>query len=55
MIKTTDRLKVHSITERSKKARMRRFGHVKRREQQYVGRQHWAWYHLGEEFKKKEE
>ena len=33
-----ERLKVESITERCMKARLRWFGHVKRRDQDYVGR-----------------
>ena len=33
------RLKVESIAERCRKARLRWFGHVKRRDQDYVGRQ----------------
>ena len=33
-----ERLKVESITERCRKARLRWFGHVKRRDQDYVGR-----------------
>ena len=33
------RQKVESITERCRKARLRWFGHVKRRDQDYVGRQ----------------
>ena len=33
-----ERLKVESITERCRKARLRRFRHVKRRDQDYVGR-----------------
>ena len=33
-----DRLKVESITERCTKVRLRLFGHVKRRDQEYVGR-----------------
>ena len=33
-----ERLKVENITERSRKARLRWFGHVKRRDQEYVGR-----------------
>ena len=32
-----ERLKVESITERCRKARLRWFGHVKRRDQDYVG------------------
>ena len=35
---TRERLKVESITERCRKARLRLFGHVKRRDQEYVGR-----------------
>ena len=34
---TKERLKVESITERCRKARLRWFGHVKRRDQDYVG------------------
>ena len=34
-----ERLKVESIAERCRKARLRWFGHVKRRDQEYVGRQ----------------
>ena len=34
-----ERLKVESIAERCRKARLRCFGHVKRRDQDYVGRQ----------------
>ena len=34
-----ERLKVESIAERCRKARLRWFGHVKRRDQYYVGRQ----------------
>ena len=34
-----ERLKVESIAERCRKARLRWFGHVKRRDQDYVGRQ----------------
>ena len=34
-----ERLKVQNITERCRKARLRWFGHVKRRYQEYVGRQ----------------
>ena len=33
-----ERLKVESIAERCRKARLRWFGHVKRRDQDYVGR-----------------
>ena len=33
-----ERLKVENITERCRKARLRWFGHVKRRDQEYVGR-----------------
>ena len=33
-----ERLKVESIAERCRKARLRWFGHVKRRDQEYVGR-----------------
>ena len=33
-----EKLKVESITERCRKARLRWFGHVKRRDQEYVGR-----------------
>ncbi len=33
-----ERLKVEDITERCRKARLRWFGHVKRRDQEYVGR-----------------
>ena len=33
-----ERLKVENITERCRKARLSRFGHVKRRDQEYVGR-----------------
>ena len=33
-----ERLKVESITERCRKARLRWFGHVKRRDQDYIGR-----------------
>ena len=32
------KLKVENITERCRKARLMRFGHVKRRDQEYVGR-----------------
>ena len=32
------KLKVENITERGRKARLRWFGHVKRRDQEYVGR-----------------
>ena len=35
---TRERLKVESITERYRKARLGWFGHVKRRDQDYVGR-----------------
>ena len=35
---TRERLKVESITERCKKANLRWFGHVKRRDQDYIGR-----------------
>ena len=35
---TVERLKVENITERCRKARLRWFGHVKRRDQEYVGR-----------------
>ena len=31
-------IKVENITERCRKARLRWFGHVKRRDQEYVGR-----------------
>ena len=34
-----DRLKAESIAERCRKAKLRWFGHVKRRDQDYVGRQ----------------
>ena len=34
-----ERLKVENITERCRKARLRWFGHVKRRYQDYVGRE----------------
>ena len=34
-----ERLKAESIAERCRKARLRWFGHVKRRDQDYVGRQ----------------
>ena len=46
-----ERLKVESITERCRKARLRRFGHVKRRYHDYVGRKTliWRWYRPGEE------
>ena len=33
-----ERLKVENITERCRKARLRWFGHMKRRDQNYVGR-----------------
>ena len=33
-----EKLKVENITERCRKARLRWFGHVKRRDQEYVGR-----------------
>ena len=33
-----ERLKVEIITERCRKARLRWFGHVKRRDQDYIGR-----------------
>ena len=33
-----EKLKVENITERCRKARLRLFGHVKRRDQEYVGR-----------------
>ena len=44
-------LKVENITERCRKARLRWFGHVKRRDQGYVGRKTLAMvpYHPGEE------
>ena len=35
---TKERLKVESVTERCRKAKRRWFGHVKRRDQDYVGR-----------------
>ena len=43
-----ERLKVETITERCRKAILRWFGHVNRRDQEYVGRKK-RWYHLGEE------
>ena len=33
-----ERLKIENVTERRRKARLRWFGHVKRRDQDYVGR-----------------
>ena len=42
-----ERLKVESITEGYRKARLRWFGHAKRRDQDCVGRK--SWYHPGEE------
>ena len=44
-----ERLKVESIAERCRKARLRSVGHVKRRDQDYLGRRLWRWYHPGEE------
>ena len=35
---TRERLKVENITERCRKARLKWFGHVMRRNQEYVGR-----------------
>ena len=35
---TRERMKVQGITERCRRARLRWFGHVKRRDQDYVGR-----------------
>ena len=40
-----ERLKVESIAERCRKAWLRWFGHVKRRDQERL----WRWYHPGEE------
>ena len=46
---TRERLKVENITERCRKARLRWFGHVKRRDQEYFGRKTLEMDHLGEE------
>ena len=35
---TRERLKVENITERCRKARLRWFGHIKRRDHDYIGR-----------------
>ena len=49
-VRKNENIKVESIEERCRKARLRWFGHVKRRDQDYVGRKTlWKWYHLGEE------
>ena len=45
------RLKVENITERCRKARLRWIGHIKRRDQYYVGIKTLRWYHPGEESK----
>ena len=38
MININERLKVESIAERCRKVRLRWFGHLKRRDQDYIGR-----------------
>ena len=45
--KTRERLKVETITERCRKARLWRLAHAKRRDQGCVGRQHREMLHLG--------
>ena len=46
---TRKKLKVENITERCRKARLRWFGHVRRRDQNTSEERLWRWYHLGEE------
>ena len=43
------KLKVETITERCRKARLMWFGHVKRQDQEYIGRKTLEMVHLGEE------